>query len=135
MPNSAAPLRILLAEDNPMNVSMMRALLKKTPHQLDVVENGALAVERFKSGDYDLILMDVQMPVLDGYQATDEIRRIELAEGRAPIPIFALTANALVEDESHSLEAGCTKHLTKPIQAKVLFEALAGVVPRTAATT
>ena len=135
MPNSAAPLRILLAEDNPMNVSMMRALLKKTPHQLDVVENGALAVERFKSGDYDLILMDVQMPVLDGYQATDEIRRIELAEGRAAIPIFALTANALVEDETHSLEAGCTKHLTKPIQAKVLFEALAGVVPRTAATT
>jgi len=124
------PLRLLLVEDNPMNIKLIEALIKKTPHQLEIANNGAQAVEYFQAKNYDAIFMDVQMPIMDGYQATREIRRIERQRGDLPIPIFALTANALIEDELRSREAGCTKFLTKPIKARIFFEALAEITPR-----
>ncbi|MCX7174419.1 MAG: ATP-binding protein [Proteobacteria bacterium] len=118
------PLTILLAEDNQNNVFLMRSLLKDSPCQIDLAENGSIAVEKFQAGRYDVVLMDMEMPVMDGYSATREIRRIEQSRGLAQTPVIALTAHALQEDEQKSLNAGCNKHLTKPIKKKVLLEAL-----------
>ena len=109
-------LSILVADDSQDNVMLIRAYLKKTPHLLEIAENGAIAVERFKTGHFDLVFMDVQMPVMDGYTATRAIREWERKYDYPPVPIIALTANALREDEQRSLDAGCTGHLTKPIR-------------------
>ncbi len=109
-------LSILVADDSQDNVMLIRAYLKKTPHLLEIAENGAIAVERFKTGHFDLVFMDVQMPVMDGYTATRAIREWEREYDYPPVPIIALTANALREDEQRSLNAGCTGHLTKPIR-------------------
>ncbi len=117
-------LAILMADDSKDNVMLIRAYLKQTPHRLNVAENGALAVEMFKQGQYDLVLMDVQMPVMDGYTATGLIRQWEREQALPPAPIIALTANALKEDEQRSLDAGCNGHLTKPIRKGMFLAAL-----------
>ena len=117
-------LHILLAEDNPDNVLLIEVYLKKTTHWLDIAENGLIALEKFRTHRYDLVLMDVQMPQMGGYEATVEIRRFEQNEGRSPVPIIALTAHALKEDEQRSIDAGCSSHLTKPIKKKVLLDIL-----------
>ncbi|HHW77564.1 MAG TPA: response regulator [Xanthomonadaceae bacterium] len=117
-------LSILMADDSRDNVKLIRAYLKQTPHQLEVAENGAAAVELFKQGRYDLVLMDVQMPVMDGYTATGLIRQWEREQDYPPVPIIALTANALKEDEQRSLDAGCNGHLTKPIRKGMFLAAL-----------
>ena len=98
--------------------------LKKLPYVLEVAENGEIAVEKFTSGQYDLVLMDMQMPVMDGYTATKSIRDWESAQGATATPVIALTANALKEDEQKSLDAGCTGHLTKPIKKSLLIDAI-----------
>lgn len=126
---SLPALRILLVEDSPDNRILIQSYFKKTPYQLDVAENGEIAVEKFKSGDYHLILMDMQMPVMDGYTATKMIReweseQIKLGLKPAPTPIIALTAHALKEDEQKSLKAGCTTYLTKPIKKARLLETI-----------
>ena len=95
-------------------------------HVVDVAEDGAEALARFRATPYDLVLMDVQMPVLDGNAATRAIREWERAEGRSPTPILALTANAFSEDVQRSLDAGCTAHLSKPISKASLLAAIAG---------
>ncbi len=118
------PLRILLVEDSEDNRFLVQAYLKSTRYLIDTAENGQVAVEKFLSNVYDLILMDVQMPVMDGYMATREIRRIEREEGRKPLPIVALTAHALKEDKEKSLEIGFDDYLTKPIRKPVLLEAI-----------
>ena len=114
-------LRILLAEDSPDNVTLIDAYLRHTDHSLEVAENGAKAVERFRQGRYDMMLMDVQMPVMDGYEATRRIRRWERESGRVPTPIFAFTAHAMAGDEMKSLEAGCNAHITKPLRKRDLL--------------
>jgi len=118
-------LSILLAEDSEDNRLLIRTYLKQSPHHLDMAENGRLAVEKFRENHYDLVLMDMNMPIMDGYTATMTIRQWEEQEGRAPTPIIALTAFALKEDEQKSLKAGCNAHLTKPIKKKILLAALA----------
>jgi len=123
------PPTLLLVDDNPNNVFLMCNLLKSTSSQIDLAENGVVAIEKFRANHYDLILMDMEMPVMDGYSASAEIRRIESAEGLAGTPIIALTAHALKEDERKSLNAGCNKHLTKPIRKQVLLEALHALLP------
>ncbi len=120
----ARPLRILLTEDSEDNRMLVLSYLKKTPHQVEVAENGEIAVQRFKAGGYDLVLMDMQMPVMDGYTATRTIRQWEQEQGLSTTPIIALTAYALREEIQKSLDAGCTTHLTKPIRKAVLLEAL-----------
>jgi CheY-like chemotaxis protein len=90
-----------------------------------MAENGAVAVEAVKAGNFDIVFMDMQMPVMDGYTATREIRQWEKAQARTAVPIIALTAYALKEDEKKSLDAGCTGHMTKPIKKARLLEALA----------
>ncbi len=118
------PLRILLVEDFADNRRMIELYLKKTPHQLDMAVNGQLAVDMFACAPYDLVLMDIQMPVMDGYQATALIRQWEADHDRLPTPILALTANALKGEVQKSLAAGCTAHLVKPIRKAQLLQAI-----------
>jgi PAS domain S-box-containing protein len=118
------PLHILLVDDSEDNRLLVSAFLKKTPHTFDLAENGEIAVNKFLAGRYDLVLMDMQMPVMDGYAATREIRQWEKETGAAPTPIVALTAYALQDDTRKSLEAGCTAHLTKPIKKETLLKTL-----------
>ena len=117
-------LRILLVEDSQHNHFLIQSYLKNTSYQIDIAEKGQIAVGRFTSGSYDLVLMDVQMPVMDGYTATKAIRAWENERGVKPVPIIALSAHALNEDEQKSLDAGCNAHVTKPIKKKVLLEAI-----------
>ncbi|MBM7868154.1 response regulator [Heliobacterium gestii] len=124
--NLATPLavRILLVEDAEDNSLLIRTYLKKEPVLIDMAENGQRAVEMFSKGQYDMVLMDIQMPVMDGITATQKIRRWEQQRGHPKTPIIALTANAMKEDMERSLEAGCDDHLTKPIKKKILLDAL-----------
>jgi PAS domain S-box-containing protein len=117
-------LNLLLVEDSADNRLIIRAYFKRASDHIDIAENGAIAVEKFKAGKYDLVLMDVQMPIMDGYTATREIRKWEQEQGRKQTPIIALTAHALKEDAQKSLDAGCTDHLTKPIKRATLMEAV-----------
>ena len=117
-------LKILLVEDSADNRLLIQSYLKKTPFQVDAAENGEIALEMFKSKKYDLVLMDVQMPVMDGYTATGEIRKWENEKEMEKTPIVALTAYATKEDEQRSLDAGCTAHLTKPIKKATLLETI-----------
>lgn len=127
-PRAAAPrlegARLLLVEDNPDNRLLVRAYLKGSGVELSEAENGQDGLDQFVAGRFDLVLMDVQMPVMDGYAATRAIRAWEIENGRAPTCILALTASAVKEDIEHSLAAGCDAHLTKPIKKKILLEAL-----------
>jgi PAS domain S-box-containing protein len=126
--------RVLLAEDAEANILLIQAYLTQEPVDLDVVENGRLAVERFKTNNYDLVFMDVQMPEMDGHTATREIRRWEKECGLPPKPIIALTAHALQEEVEKSIEAGCTAHLTKPVRRKTILDALHHHLYRAAAS-
>ncbi|MGZ5101734.1 MAG: ATP-binding protein, partial [Usitatibacter sp.] len=117
-------LRILLAEDSPDNRTITVAYMQDTPYHVDIAENGAIACEKFAVGNYDLVLMDRQMPIMDGLTATRTIRKWELANGRSPTPIIALTAAALKGDRETCIAAGCTAFLTKPIKQEVLLQAI-----------
>ena len=117
-------LRILLVEDSPDNRTIALAYLKDTPYRVDIAENGAIACEKFATGNYDLVLMDRQMPVMDGLTATRAIRKWEVANRRSPTPIIALTAAALKGDRELCMAAGCTAFLTKPIKQEVLLQAI-----------
>ncbi|MEE8481183.1 MAG: response regulator, partial [Desulfobacterales bacterium] len=118
------PLHILLVEDNANNRMLMRAFLKKTPFTLDEAENGEIAVEKFKADEYNLIFMDIEMPVMDGYTTTKEIRKLEAENQIRATPIIALTAHALAEYTQKSLDVGCNAHITKPIKKDKLFAAI-----------
>lgn len=118
------PLRILLVEDSPDNQLLVRAYLTPTGYSLDVAEHGAIALDKFKSAHYDVILMDVQMPVMDGYAATKAIRSWERDHDLPSTPIIALTALALKEEGARIFEAGCNTHLTKPVKKSTLLEIL-----------
>ncbi|MFT7776794.1 CHASE2 domain-containing protein [Roseateles sp.] len=127
----AAPsraLRLLLAEDNDVNTLVIEGMLAPLGHCITRVVDGAQALAALRDGDFDLVLMDMQMPGMDGLAATREWRAIEAAEigkGRTHTPIVALTANAFDADVQRSLEAGCDAHLTKPISLAALLQALA----------
>ena len=116
-------LRILLAEDNPVNQQVATAMLLKRGHQVDVVSNGREAVDAVARERYDVVLMDIQMPEMDGFEATQEIRG--LPQGRA-LPIIALTAHALSGERERCLERGMSGYLAKPFKAHDLFAAVEG---------
>ena len=120
-------MRVLLVEDNRSNIMLVEVFLKQTGYVLDVAEDGLAALEMYRAQRYDAVLMDMQMPKMDGYQATGEIRRCEREQGRKPAVILALTANALVEDQQRSLAAGCDGHLCKPVKKKLLLETLQAI--------
>lgn len=118
------PLRLLLVEDSKDNRLLIRSYLKREPYEIDIAENGQIAVEKFTQNRYDLVLMDMQMPVMDGHSATRAIRVWELEQSVEPTPILAVTAHALKEDEDKSREAGCDAHVTKPIKKAELQAAI-----------
>lgn len=119
-----SPRQILVAEDSPDNQMLIRSYLRDTDYQLDIVDNGAQAVGKVKETRYDVVIMDMQMPVMDGFAATRAIRQWEEDHQLAPVPIIALTALALKEEAAKSLKAGCTVHMTKPIRKKTLLDIL-----------
>ena len=117
-------MRILVAEDSPVNLMLIEKYLKDPSYEIDTAGDGAIAFEKFKSGPYDLVLMDLQMPVMDGYAATQKMRAWEAELKKAPTPILALSAHAFKEEQERSLAAGCNAHLVKPIRKPDLLEAI-----------
>ncbi|MBF0178244.1 MAG: PAS domain S-box protein [Magnetococcales bacterium] len=115
------PISILLVEDSIDNQVLIQAFLKEKRFILDVANNGSEGVHHFKRGRYDLVLMDIQMPVMDGHEATREIRKWETESGLPRTPIIALTAHAMKEAQEKSFAAGCDVHVTKPIRKKRLM--------------
>ncbi len=122
-PRAGLRLRILLAEDNPINQEVAVGLLEQEGHHVDVVPDGADAVDAAASVDYDLILMDMRMPGMDGLEATRQIRALKGARGQ--VPIIAMTANALTADIERCLAAGMDDHVAKPVTPEALFSAIA----------
>ncbi|HPR74228.1 MAG TPA: response regulator [Bacteroidales bacterium] len=118
------PLNILLVEDHENNRMVVQAYLKDTAYHLDIAENGKIACQKITSYNYDLVLMDMQMPIMDGYTATSWVRKWEKEQKKEPTPIIALTAHALVEDAQKCLDAGCAGYITKPVKKKKLLEAI-----------
>jgi signal transduction histidine kinase/ActR/RegA family two-component response regulator len=119
------PLDLLLAEDNDVNVLVIEGMLAPLGHRITRVPDGAQAVAALRRGDFDLVLMDMLMPGLDGLGATRQWRAIEAEQGLPRTPIVALTANAFDTDVQQSLAAGCDAHLTKPLSLAALLQALA----------
>jgi CheY-like chemotaxis protein len=119
-----AILKILVAEDLPDNRFLIEVYMQGSPHVLTFVEEGSAAVEQFLIGSFDLILMDVRMPGMDGLEATRAIRRIERERGSEAVPIIALTAHSLAEDLAESLSAGCTACVSKPFSLTELRNAI-----------
>ena len=136
-PNELAPapsrraLRILLAEDNPVNQQLIFEILEKEGHTVEMVSDGARAVAAVQSGYFDVVLMDIQMPCMDGFEATAEIRKAEIPHS-THVPIIALTAHAMRGDRERCLAAGMDGYLSKPIYPDDLLNLLApyGTGPR-----
>ena len=124
------PMRVLAAEDNEVNQLVLKTLLAQVGIEPRMVANGAEAVAAFTQGPWDLVLMDVQMPVMDGPTATRAIRELELRAGVAPTPIVALTANAMSHQVESYRAAGMTSILAKPIEVAKLYETLAEAAPQ-----
>jgi CheY-like chemotaxis protein len=124
---TASPrLHVLLAEDNAVNQKVASALLTRRGHSFVVVGNGRLAVERHAVEDFDLILMDLQMPEMDGWDATRKIREQDRARGRR-IPIIALTAHAMSHIREQCLDAGMDAVIVKPFDPDVFYESIEGI--------
>ncbi len=124
---NSAPLEqynILLVEDSEDNRMVIGLFLKDTPYQISYAENGQEGYEKFKEGKFGIVLMDIQMPIMDGYEATKAIREFEAENELPPTPIMALTANAFQDDEQRALASGCTAHMAKPVKKKKLLRTL-----------
>lgn len=122
--DSMEGLNFLAAEDNEINAEILKEVLSIENATCEIVENGQLAVERFAAsaeGEFDAILMDVQMPVMNGYEATKAIRALNRGDA-GEIPIIAMTANAFAEDEKEALRSGMNVHLTKPVDVELLWQ-------------
>ena len=119
--------KVLVAEDNTVNQMVVKGMLKRLGLSIDIAPNGQQALETFQqnTGDYAMILMDCEMPIMDGYRATELIREHEALHNLTPTPIIALTAHAVLEHQQRAFEAGMNGHITKPIEAERLKEVLA----------
>jgi signal transduction histidine kinase/DNA-binding response OmpR family regulator len=113
---------ILLAEDNLVNQKLAIKLLEKQGHSISVADNGRLAIEAWQNGGFDLILMDMMMPEMDGLEATLRIREMEHSQGATPIPIIAMTANAMTGDRERCIEAGMDGYVSKPVKPEALYQ-------------
>lgn len=118
------PLRILLAEDSAAIRAFTQTYFKDTPYQLDMAENGQVAVEMFQAVRYGLVFMDVEMPVMDGVSATLAIRQWEKEEDLDPVPIIALTSHEQKAKLMETLNAGCTAHLIKPLTKEAMLKTI-----------
>jgi CheY-like chemotaxis protein len=126
------PLRVLLVDDSADNRMLIQAYLKKLPYEIDTAEDGLAGFARVREKEYDVVLMDMLMPVMDGLDATRAIRAWERAEGRQPTPLVALTANAMDDDVRRCLEAGCDAHVSKPVKKAALLASIAQYTRRSA---
>jgi CheY-like chemotaxis protein len=117
-------LRVLVVDDVDDNRNLLGIYLQKTAHHITYAESGTEAVSLVEKGHFDVIFMDVQMPGMDGHEATMRIREIEREQNRQPARIFACTANAFAEDIERSMSAGCDMHLSKPIRKDTLIKAI-----------
>ncbi len=124
LPDELRGLRILVAEDSEQSRLLIRAFLRKSDCAVEFAENGAEALERFEGGTFDLVLMDMQMPEVDGYEATRRIRALEARGDGGRVPILALTAYAFPEEVRRCLEAGCDAHVAKPVDKRTLLLAI-----------
>jgi two-component system, sensor histidine kinase len=124
----AVPLRILLADDHPANRKVIEVLLSGACAELLCVEDGRQAVDAFEQGSFDLVLMDMQMPVMDGLTATAAIREVETLRGCGRTPVLMLTANAMAEHIEAGRQAGADGHLAKPVTTATLFAAISRVL-------
>ena len=124
---SLTGLRVLVAEDNVVNQKLAVSILEKNLHKITVVSNGRSAVEAAESENFDVILMDVQMPIMDGYAATDAIRKQERDRG-SRVPIIAMTANVMDGDRKRCLEAGMDGYISKPINSRVFCDEISRVL-------
>ena len=131
--SAGGDLRLLAAEDNPTNQQVLAAVLSSLGIEVQIVPNGQEAVEAWRTGSYDLILMDIQMPVMDGITAAARIREEESRAGRRRTPIVALTANALTHQVAEYMAVGMDAHIAKPIEIAKLYDAISAVL--TAAAT
>ena len=127
IPPAKQPLRILLAEDNVTNQKLAVAILEKQGHTIKVVGDGKQAIEAYEKEPFDVVLMDMQMPEVDGLEATVSIRSLERSTGRHT-PIIALTANAMIGDRERCLNAGMDDYLSKPLRADDLFATIEKLV-------
>ena len=123
---SASPKRVLLVEDNQVNQRVAKLLVESWGHTVDVAGNGQVALREIESGDYDVVLMDMQMPVMDGLEATARLREREAETGRPRQLVIAMTANAMRGDQDRCIDVGMDDYLSKPIDADELFEKLEG---------
>jgi CheY-like chemotaxis protein len=129
-PGRAEAAKILLVEDEMVIAQMIQIFLEDSPHHVTFVDNGKDAVTAFKKQKFDLVLMDLQLPVMDGHTATREIRNWESEQGLDPSTIIALSANVTIEEIDRCMEAGCTTHLPKPVHKSVLLETIDGYLSR-----
>lgn len=118
-------LKILVAEDNPVNRFYMKNLLEKMGHTVTMVEDGKQTLLALETGTFDLALVDVQMPVMDGLEAVASWRRHEKEQGLQPLPMIALTAHAMPRDRQKCLAAGMDDYLSKPVDTHLLTRVLA----------
>jgi CheY-like chemotaxis protein len=125
------PTNILIAEDSESNQMLLSLYFTDSGYTLDFAENGREAVTRFKNGSYELVLMDIFMPVMDGLDATREIRNFEKEHGLPPVPIVAVSANAFAEDRQRSMKAGCSDFMAKPIRKAPLLKFIARTLGET----
>ena len=123
-PETKNGLKVLLVEDSEDNRLLVQLYLNKTQHRLETADNGKVAVKMFKRKRYHLVLMDMQMPIMDGYTATGIIREWEKRQNRTQTPIVALTSNALKGDMEKCLDAGCSDYISKPIKKDILLDTL-----------
>jgi PAS domain S-box-containing protein len=126
------PLRVLVADDSPDNRLLIEAFVRKAGWALDQAEDGEAAVQKFIAGSYDVVLMDIQMPVMDGYAAARRIREWESEHNARRTPIIALTASVLDEAVGKSFEAGCDTHVSKPVRRPTLLSAIREVTTASA---
>jgi CheY-like chemotaxis protein len=114
--------KILLVEDNYLNQKFVAAALLKAGHSIEIAENGKVALEKYRSKPYDLILMDIQLPLIDGLETTKKIRQDEKKYRKPAIPIIAVTAYAIEHDKKQCLDAGMNEYLTKPFKPEELLQ-------------
>ncbi|HPF70241.1 MAG TPA: two-component regulator propeller domain-containing protein [Candidatus Krumholzibacteria bacterium] len=125
--------RILVAEDNKVNQTVVRRILERHGHDVTIVDNGRKALDAMVASTFDVVLMDVQMPEMDGLEATRLLREREKAEGLPHMPVIALTAHAMVGDRERCLESGADEYVTKPINAGQLIDTMLDLLERRAA--
>ena len=125
------PLKILLADDTAVNVALATKLMKRRGHDITAVENGLLAYEAFQKESFDVILMDIHMPVMDGLESTQKIREYESSNtSRRPTPIIAMTANNEQRDHENYLNSGMDGIITKPLEIKKVVTQIREIIEK-----